>query len=701
MGASYNDAGLITPVIDLDIELVVAFLLLYQDIEISVLARYLKVDIPSLQNFLEYLQQKRILEYEQSINNITLLYHTLNFEFTQESLEYEDLLLLGFFAGRELTSFKDIHRITGLNSEQLTFKMVGFILKGFIEDISYYGDDFTVELTDKFVFFDPKNLDPRKKALIGYIKLRVKTNFDQISLDLNTPIYPMISSLLKLLLSGILDISFEPTTEILGEQGITIYYNGNIDPDFARDQSLLSENERMVLGYSLLEQKPNVSDIGRYFSISRVEIIEILSTITYEGNYQFFLVDRNQIVKRDEYEFTNKITLKELDSTSIFDYHALLGILSVNPRWRFSKIAEKLNERPQEIYKRIIELYLQNLLNGSIRGSVIEVKPNILPAKSERLITLQEHERILLGALFSKGKLSWLEIRALLNVEREVAIQRGYSILGKMASFVRLHKEKEIRMDHTPIIPPLVDSHNLSPRRKVVLGMCRSQSHLRIRPIKRITGTTKKEAMSIMFYLIGSGLVVAKLRRNTFRIIKVNISPPLLGIRELDSELLQTYNDIIRKTGFYILKVLAWRHHLHSKDYVRNLFILVADGYLEFRNYFGILQISKRKDVKEILIECRNCGALLSSLDKPCPNCLIRPVPCVICRVGLVRKNAIAQCPNCLVEGHLSHFNQWLDLKGTCPSCRTSLNTSDITISVPSFKPLEGDLNNSVLDENV
>ena len=700
MGASYNDAGLITPAIDLDIELVVAFLLLYQDIEISVLAEYLKVDVPSLLNFLQYLQQKGILEYEQSINNITLLYHTLNFEFNQEGLDYEDLLLLGFFAGREITSFKEIYRITGLSSEQLTFKMIGFILKGLIEDISYHGDDFTVELTDKFVFFDPKNLDSRKRALIGYIKLRVKTNFDQISLDLNTPIYPMISLLLKLLLSGILDVSFEPTKEILGEQGITIYYNSNIDPDFARDQSLLSENERMVLGYSLLEQKPRVSDIERYFSISRAEIIEILSIITYEGKYQFFLVDRNQIVKRDEYEFTNKITLKELDSTSIFDYHALLGILSVNPRWRFSKIAEKLNERPQEIYKRIIELYLQNLLNGSIRGSVIEVKPNILPAKSERLITLQEQERILLGALFSKGKLSWLEIRALLNVEREVAIQRGYSILGKMASFIRLHKEKEIRMDQTPIIPPLVDSHNLSPRRKVVLGMCKSQSYIRIRSINRIAGTTKKEAMSIMFYLIGSGLVVAKLRRNTFRIIKVNTSPPLLGIRELDSELLETYNDISGKTGLHILKVLAWRSHLRSKDYVRNIFILVADGYLEFRNYFGILKISKREDVKEILIECRNCGVLLSSLDKPCPNCLVRPVPCVICRVGLVRKNAIAQCPNCFVEGHLSHFNQWLDLKGTCPSCRISLSTSNI-ISVPPLKPLEGDMNNSVLDENV
>ncbi len=675
-----------SPVLDVDVELIVAFLVLLQDVEIKVLAFYLQVEPDDLMEFLEYLQVRGILEFEQSLNSITLLYHTLDFEFTQKSFDYEEILLLGYLKGREVTTFREISEITGMAPRETIFTLVDYIIKGYIRDITYSDQGITAELSDQFNFYDAKNLTRRKRIIIGYLNLRVTSTFDQMSLDLNIPLRPLVPTVLKLLLNGIIDVRFKINTSFVGEPKISIYYRDSLPPVYSRHSYLFSESERMVLGYASLEQRPKISSIERLFGLTRVEIIEVLSILTHERRYMFFLVGTDQIIPREKFTFSNLMSLEELDSTSIFDYHALTGIIGISRRIRLSQISERLNERPEEIYRRVIELYLQNHLIGHTNGSVFYLQLNLGSEKSQKLSTLTSSDRVLLGALISRGSLSWLEIRAMLNLEREVAIQRAYSIMGKVGSFVTLYKDKEIRLDRRPKIPPLLDSHSLSTNRKVVLGLCRSRSRVRVSTVAKLLGITPREGMNILFFLIGSGLIVARQKGSTFRIRSVNIQPPLLGIKELPEHLQKAYHILKNQKKYTYVRLLGLEHDIPAKELIHAMYVLVADGYLDIYAPFFLVKVISTNELKVKELVCRNCGADLVSLTEPCQNCLARPDKCVVCRVGLTRGDQIATCPNCTVIGHRSHFEQWLDMKSSCPSCRIDLTIPNLVLIGKSQK---------------
>ncbi len=77
---------------------------------------------------------------------------------------------------------------------------------------------------------------------------------------------------------------------------------------------------------------------------------------------------------------------------------------------------------------------------------------------------------------------------------------------------------------------------------------------------------------------------------------------------------------------------------------------------------------------REFSPNCKDCGTTIDYFDKFCINCGIKINWCIVCRKEIMRSDLVLSCPSCQRAFHKEHIQEWLKVKGMCPSCGERLS---------------------------
>jgi len=67
------------------------------------------------------------------------------------------------------------------------------------------------------------------------------------------------------------------------------------------------------------------------------------------------------------------------------------------------------------------------------------------------------------------------------------------------------------------------------------------------------------------------------------------------------------------------------------------------------------------------------------------PPSLFLEIQCIVCHNTLHQADVILECPHCQGKAHRVHFLEWLKVKGTCPACRTQLDSRELVKYPPNI----------------
>jgi len=154
-----------------------------------------------------------------------------------------------------------------------------------------------------------------------------------------------------------------------------------------------------------------------------------------------------------------------------------------------------------------------------------------------------------------------------------------------------------------------------------------------------------------------------------------NIQVPLLRIAELATPILDEKfqeNKFAKLNIKYVTK--------ESFDEVMKEIIFNKDLAGE---YFEMEQVFVRKEGDEIFsltsssyskkYNCNNCGMPIEKEYKTCSGCNKEILKCNVCKLPISFGEAAGKCSLCETQGHLSHLQEWVKIKGKCPTCQKKL----------------------------
>jgi len=108
--------------------------------------------------------------------------------------------------------------------------------------------------------------------------------------------------------------------------------------------------------------------------------------------------------------------------------------------------------------------------------------------------------------------------------------------------------------------------------------------------------------------------------------------------------------------------------------------------------FFPLEQVFVKKDGKErysLTVSsrtksyiCYNCGMPIEKENTKCSSCGKEILKCNVCKLPISFGEETGTCKFCESKGHLSHLQEWLKIKGTCPTCQKKLTIDEI---VPIF----------------
>jgi len=104
--------------------------------------------------------------------------------------------------------------------------------------------------------------------------------------------------------------------------------------------------------------------------------------------------------------------------------------------------------------------------------------------------------------------------------------------------------------------------------------------------------------------------------------------------------------------------------------------------------FFPLEQVFVKKDGKErysLTVSsrtksyiCYNCGMPIEKENTKCSSCGKEILKCNVCKLPISFGEETGTCKFCESKGHLSHLQEWLKIKGTCPTCQKKLTIDEI-----------------------
>jgi len=167
-----------------------------------------------------------------------------------------------------------------------------------------------------------------------------------------------------------------------------------------------------------------------------------------------------------------------------------------------------------------------------------------------------------------------------------------------------------------------------------------------------------------------------------------NIQVPLQRIAELATPILTEQFQVNNYAGLHIQNVTKELYDDVLKE------IIAKDDLTG--EYFELEQVFVRKGGKESYsltsssyskkYNCNNCGMPIEKEDKVCSGCNKVILKCNVCKLPISFGEAAGKCSLCETQGHLSHLQEWVKIKGKCPTCQKKLPIEGI---VPLSAELE------------
>ncbi len=124
-------------------------------------------------------------------------------------------------------------------------------------------------------------------------------------------------------------------------------------------------------------------------------------------------------------------------------------------------------------------------------------------------------------------------------------------------------------------------------------------------------------------------------------------------------------------------KVLEEHINVSKEQYEKAIKELIESEQI-VGEYFELEQVFVRKKSKEQLIKpvsfskeyiCYFCGNPIEADTKTCSACQNKVVHCNVCKLPITFGQEVGKCSLCEVKGHLTHFQEWVKVKGKCPTC--------------------------------
>jgi len=154
-----------------------------------------------------------------------------------------------------------------------------------------------------------------------------------------------------------------------------------------------------------------------------------------------------------------------------------------------------------------------------------------------------------------------------------------------------------------------------------------------------------------------------------------NIQVPLPRIAELATPILTKQFHENNYAGLHIQNVTKELYDEVLKE------IIAKDDITG--EYFELEQVFVRKEGKEVYsltsssyskkYNCNNCGMPIEKEDKTCSGCNKEILKCNVCKLPISFGEAAGKCSLCETKGHLSHLQEWVKIKGKCPTCQKKL----------------------------
>ena len=100
----------------------------------------------------------------------------------------------------------------------------------------------------------------------------------------------------------------------------------------------------------------------------------------------------------------------------------------------------------------------------------------------------------------------------------------------------------------------------------------------------------------------------------------------------------------------------------------------------------GFANMNKEKEQimatlgKQQKYHCYYCQSDIDRDAKICQKCHKEIPHCTVCSLPILQKDFIGKCVHCGKFAHLIHLQEWLKVKGYCPSCDMKLSERDIII---------------------
>ncbi len=129
-------------------------------------------------------------------------------------------------------------------------------------------------------------------------------------------------------------------------------------------------------------------------------------------------------------------------------------------------------------------------------------------------------------------------------------------------------------------------------------------------------------------------------------------------------------------------------HFNFSPEYIEGLISEIVEQkflsgeFLSLEHVFIRSQDTENPILEPIAISkeyiCYYCGYPIEKESKSCSNCNEKVLNCIVCKLPISFGEESGKCYFCERSGHLSHIQEWVKVKGKCPTCLKELTITGI-----------------------
>ncbi|MCY3410228.1 MAG: E3 ubiquitin protein ligase [Candidatus Heimdallarchaeota archaeon] len=658
---------------DKDIATLIGIILFVKDVKIKLLEQVLELPRLDVEEKLGRIMQSDFCEGE--FTRTSFILKKLNYSILQQTprMDLEELTLLAYIKARYIVSLSELEQAFSLNYEAIVQYIARFIAWGVISVEFNDNETFNVIVYYKLEKKSEDEIGDIEKQLVGYVRLKESVSLNGIADALELPEHIIQINLVELILSDLILCSFDISSGILKKFEIQVKIKNFLIPFHQRVLSMMSNEERMIIGLSCLQRGINLKEIANFMKMKISEVLRIVSLVNGTREFEFRMNERDQLIPIANPNFDTDKTIEEIDRNSLISYRSLLGLIQTKKKIYLSEISDRMEIPYHNVMKGIIDLYL----HGFIDGSLISMKFFNLKttrAISQEYVTFEDWERITIGALISEGKVSMAKLGALLELNKVQTQERALAFISRNIGDPDI-SNAFLTMKSQPRIPPLIQLNNLDLVDQQIFCYLVTNKEVPLKKLRDIFNLSNIEIYRRVYFLSGSGLLRIKTHKQVFTILEFYENIPIDSIETLDHDLrlliLNLEKIVVHRIKLSKLqKILDWTFDELNLDISYLIGFGYYQGYIKDKKFIRTRGLYKFKEKPK----CFECGTLLTNFREPCPECFNPPPECSVCRSKMNSSEKIVICPHCSNPSHDTHIREWLKIKKFCPICRNQIN---------------------------